>query len=86
MRSIPVFVRGTDTPIGLLEWDAARELVAWRRAEWRNHARAVRLLAAFDLRDFSCRFLPSAILSASAERRAAIDAWGQLRPKEIPDD
>jgi DNA-binding XRE family transcriptional regulator len=79
LKDIPVFVPTASSPAFRLAFrlgrDEARELVNCGRAKWRRHCRAILLLSVFDLRDFSCRFQPSASLSASVERRAAIDSW-----------
>jgi hypothetical protein len=75
MKDIPVFLPNSSSPAFRITRDEARELVDYGRAQWRKHGRAIRLFRAFDERDFSSLFKPDAALTASMERRAAIDAW-----------
>ena len=70
-----MFLPGSPTPTFWLSRDDARELVDYGRAQWRRHGRAIRLLSVFDDRGFSCLFKPDAALTASAEKRAAVDVW-----------
>jgi len=74
-KDIPVFLPNSTSSNFRVSRDEARELVGCGRAQWRRHCRAIRLLRAFDQRDFSCLFKPDAVLTASAEKRAAIDDW-----------
>lgn len=77
MKDIPVFLPNSLNPAFRITRDEARELVDYGRAQWRRHGRAIRLLRAFDERGFSSLFKPNAALTASPERRAAIDAWAR---------
>jgi hypothetical protein len=75
VKDIPVYLPGSPTPAFWLNRDDARELVDYGRAKWRRHCRAILLLNAFDVRGFSCLFKPDAALTASAEKRVAVDVW-----------
>jgi hypothetical protein len=77
VKDIPVFLPNSSSAAFRVTRNEARELVDYGRAQWRRHCRAIRLLRAFDERGFSSLFQPNAALTASTERRAAIDAWAK---------